>query len=245
MPLLNPTVAPPRPPPGRLAVVTDLDRTFTRMDLAIDPEAVQRARALRRAGITMVLATGRPLTEIPLSNLHGAFDWMVIEGGATWGRPGRWTTTSIPPEFWNSADSLLDEGIDVRQGAASYSIPAEAEGQLAGTAGLAMHRNCERIDVTPAGVDKASGLHQVLGTGHEQPWLLAAGDGENDLPLLRIANVGVAVENASPALKAAAHLVAPHRASRGFLWAVRDLDKEVSAPESLLDAAALRARGGS
>lgn len=66
------------------------------------------------------------------------------------------------------------------------------------------------LEVMPPGVDKASGalrVLEVLGVPPERA--LAIGDGENDLPLLNMCGVAVAVGNAKPAVKEAAdHVVA-------------------------------------
>ena len=57
-------------------------------------------------------------------------------------------------------------------------------------------------------MDKAEGLF-ALGRrlGLEPARIMACGDSGNDLPMLRRAGVGVAMGNASPAVKAAARFV--------------------------------------
>lgn len=65
-----------------------------------------------------------------------------------------------------------------------------------------------RYDVCPPAVDKARGVAAALAAlGLEAAGLLAAGDGENDLPLLALAALPVAV-GPDPALRAAARLTA-------------------------------------
>jgi hypothetical protein len=62
--------------------------------------------------------------------------------------------------------------------------------------------------VLPQGVSKATGLHSALDTLRLSPRnTVAIGDRENDHELLRLAEVGVAVEWGSPALRAAADIV--------------------------------------
>ena len=64
------------------------------------------------------------------------------------------------------------------------------------------------IELNAKGVDKAEGLFSLgrrLGIAPEQ--IMACGDSGNDLPMLRRAGVGVAMGNASPAVKAAARFV--------------------------------------
>ena len=68
----------------------------------------------------------------------------------------------------------------------------------------------EYLEFTPAGVDKSYGLARVardLGIAREE--VLAAGDGNNDAPMLAWAGLGVAVAHATPLARAAADLVGP------------------------------------
>lgn len=66
------------------------------------------------------------------------------------------------------------------------------------------HLNISSVDITPAGVDKGSGVAEYLalagGTAHT---MLVVGDGENDLGMIRRFR-GFTVENARPQVKEAA-----------------------------------------
>ena len=213
---------PPAPPRRPVCVATDLDRTFSNADLTLSPRALARAQELRRQGVTMVLATGRSERELAMDRLRPCFDAMVIEGGARWRSGGRWHAVADVEALWTLADALESEGHDVRRAVASFSVAAEAEALLPRDDSVTWLRNAERVDVTPAGVDKAFGVRRAL--GGQSPWLLAVGDSHNDVPLLRGADCGVAVANAVPEAVAASTMVAPFAASQGFLWSVQGLD---------------------
>ncbi|HLF16727.1 MAG TPA: HAD family hydrolase [Candidatus Thermoplasmatota archaeon] len=202
-----------------------MDRTFTRQDSTLSSDAIQRAKQLRRNGVRVILVTGRPERELALHALQGCFDRIVLEGGALWGKPGRWVIP-VPPVALSQAAAVLESrGHEVRSASASFSVTSNAETDLSAfSAALAWRRNRERIDVTPPGVGKATGLQMALkDLGVADAWVLAIGDGLNDVPLLQSASVGVAVANAEPELLAVAHIRAPHPAHRGFLWAVSRL----------------------
>lgn len=219
---------PPKAPAGFTPVVaTDLDRTFTQANLKLSPEALRKAKQLRTQGIRMVLVTGRRAADMPLATLRDAFDAMVLEGGAVWGRPGQWTIHPTPTTFWDVADELESRGHDVQTGWGSFSAPIAAIEDLdAHAAILTQGINVDRIDVTPRGIDKATGFTNALAALRvAQPWVLAIGDGRNDIPLAKLAHSCVAVANAEAELMEAASVQSPYAAHRGFLWAVQGLAK--------------------
>jgi hypothetical protein len=78
------------------------------------------------------------------------------------------------------------------------------------------------LEITAAGVDKGTAMAQLcglLGVGAEG--VLAVGDGENDLPMLRYAGLAVAVANATPTVRAAVGRVTAAAYGAGVAEAVR------------------------
>lgn len=64
------------------------------------------------------------------------------------------------------------------------------------------------LEVVPLGIDKGNTLLYLLDLlGHTQADLIACGDQDNDIPMLRVAGLGVAMENAPDNVKAAADFV--------------------------------------
>lgn len=64
------------------------------------------------------------------------------------------------------------------------------------------------LEVVPRNVDKGRGLARLLAEMNEEPArLIACGDAPNDIPMLCLAGLGVAMGNAQPAVKAAADIV--------------------------------------
>lgn len=208
-------------------LVTDLDRTFSTLDLALDEEALAAAQALRDGGVHIVLATGRGhgiLHDHPL--LARAFDGFVLESGAIWGRPGAWRPTAADVTAVHAlADEIESQGIDVHRRVASFSVASIASDTLRAAVsapGCSFHPNVDRIDVTPRGVDKAAGLRTLLAhEGHVPARVVAIGDGANDVPLLAASDRAVAVANASPEARAVAHETLALPASQGFAAFVR------------------------
>jgi hydroxymethylpyrimidine pyrophosphatase-like HAD family hydrolase len=168
--------------------------------------ALERARA---AGLTVLIVTGRIIGDLRRVAGDLSFaDAVVGENGAviTFPRSGRSTALHRRPvpEF---LDGLQKRGVEFKAG----ETIVEADASAAPVA-LDLIRKLElplvilfnrgRMMILPQAISKATGLAAALDTfrlsAHN---VLAIGDAENDHELLRSAEVGVAVEWGSPALK--------------------------------------------
>ncbi len=109
------------------------------------------------------------------------------------------------------------------------AIPA-MEAQLrrwVGEAATIVRSHARFVEVIPAGVDKGRGLAWLaaeLGFAREE--VMALGDRENDMPMLRWAGLGVAMGNAPAPVRAAADWVAPPLSADGAAVAIRRLWEE-------------------
>jgi len=82
----------------------------------------------------------------------------------------------------------------------------------------------EFLEFLMPGVDKGSGLSAVCGYwGVDLEAVVAFGDGENDIPLLRRAGLPVAMANAAPALCTMARVVAPSNDADGVAVVLKRL----------------------
>ena len=73
------------------------------------------------------------------------------------------------------------------------------------------------LEIVPRGTDKADALVRLLehlGLSHEN--LIAAGDGHNDMGMIRLAALGIAMGNAHPDVCEVADVVAPSNAEDGL-----------------------------
>lgn len=79
------------------------------------------------------------------------------------------------------------------------------------------------IEVIPAGVDKARGLRE-LARHYKIPMeqVMALGDHENDIPMLRAAGWGIAMGNATEKAKKAARHITAHHDEHGLARAIYD-----------------------
>ncbi|MCR5415655.1 MAG: Cof-type HAD-IIB family hydrolase [Pseudobutyrivibrio sp.] len=77
------------------------------------------------------------------------------------------------------------------------------------------------LEITPKGIEKASSLELLLGQlDIDRKYLMACGDGYNDIPMMRYAGLSVAMENAQDETKEWADYIAPLNDEDGVAVAV-------------------------
>eukprot|EP00197_Chlamydomonas_leiostraca_P005647 CAMPEP_0202870918 /NCGR_PEP_ID=MMETSP1391-20130828/17200_1 /ASSEMBLY_ACC=CAM_ASM_000867 /TAXON_ID=1034604 /ORGANISM="Chlamydomonas leiostraca, Strain SAG 11-49" /LENGTH=317 /DNA_ID=CAMNT_0049551593 /DNA_START=119 /DNA_END=1072 /DNA_ORIENTATION=- len=110
------------------------------------------------------------------------------------------------------------------------------EAALAGSASLTTALT-GMLEVLPLGASKGSGVAWLLShLDADASHIMALGDGENDVEMLQLSGLAVAMGNAGPVAKAAAHWVAPRNDEDGVAAAI---EKFVLAPRGLsLDSSA-------
>lgn len=196
------------------AIALDYDGTIARND-ALDPSVRDAIAAARTQGIVVLLITGRILDELRrvAGDLHFV-DGVIAENGAVVHFPdSSHTSTLAPPVPEAFIEELRRRGIPFRAGRCLVDADANEAPRLlevirALQLPLVLIFNAGRVMTLPQGVSKATGLHAALDTLRLSPRnTVAIGDAENDHELLRLAEVGVAVEWGSEALRRAADVV--------------------------------------
>jgi hydroxymethylpyrimidine pyrophosphatase-like HAD family hydrolase len=196
------------------ALALDYDGTIAQRD-RIDSSVRDAIAAARAAGVVVLLVTGRILSELRrvAGDLHFV-DGIVAENGAVIHFPANdFTTVGAPPVPAGFHAELLRRGIPAQAGQCLVDLAAEDAPQA-----LEVIRSLElpivlvfnrgRVMAMPQGISKATGLQMMLTTLRLSARnTVAIGDAENDHVLLRLAEVGYAVEWGAAALRAAAHHV--------------------------------------
>lgn len=211
-----------------LVFAVDYDRTLTGNDLSPSEEALAAIASLRVAGIRCFLVTGRSQADLALHpTMLTAFDGYCLEGGAQWGTWGNFIGPSNANIALAAAGRLEAAGIVVQRRVASFSCAkAYLDSIRMMAADCSIQVNHDRVDVLPPGLDKAIGLDAVLGQALIRgAHVVALGDGENDIPFLQAAEVGLAVANAVPELKAVADEVLVSAGPAGVVEVARRLLK--------------------
>ena len=119
---------------------------------------------------------------------------------------------------------LSDRGRAAASGVYKILLLGEAAAVARAMGELSLPVSCFRsspevLELVPPGVDQGTGLARAadrLGIPREE--VIAVGDGENDIPMLRWAGLGAAMGNAPEAVKAAADIVIPPCGEDGAAW---------------------------
>jgi hydroxymethylpyrimidine pyrophosphatase-like HAD family hydrolase len=199
----------------KLSVIAlDYDGTIARGDV-VEPAVREAIAAARTEGVTVLLVTGRILEDLRrvAGDLHFV-DGVIAENGAVIHFPGSDRTSALAPAMPEAyLSELRRRGIAFTAGQCLVDASASDAAQLleairALELPLVLIFNRGRVMSLPQGVSKATGLRVALETLRLSPRnTVAIGDAENDHELLRLAEVGVAVEWGSAALQAAADVV--------------------------------------
>jgi hydroxymethylpyrimidine pyrophosphatase-like HAD family hydrolase len=199
----------------KLSVIAlDYDGTVARGD-ALDASVREAIAAARTQGIVVLLVTGRILNELRrvAGDLHFV-DGVIAENGAVIHFPDSGRTSALAPAIPEGfIAELRRRGIPFTAGQCLIDADANDGSRLLEAIRtlelpLVLIFNRGRVMTAPQGVSKATGLHVALETLRLSARnTVAVGDAENDHELLRLAEVGVAVEWGSRALQASADIV--------------------------------------
>ena len=219
-------------------MVTDVDGTLTDASRRLDPAALAEVRRLEDAGIPVLLATGNVLPiALALYRSLGLTGPIVAENGGMIYRqtPGgedrverladprvarrayrRLVAAGLPvrrlfTDRWRESEIALEPNVPLsRVRRALEGIPVDVE-----STGYAIH-------LMEAGSGKLPGLERALGyLGLSVRDCVVLGDGDNDVPMLRAAGLGISFASASARARRAARIVTRAPYSAGFVEGVK------------------------
>lgn len=218
-------------------LATDYDGTIA-FEGRVEQETLDALRRVRDRGATLLLVTGRELTDL-FNTFDGVdlFDRVVAENGAVLYDPSTRHIDELaaapPPAL---VDRLTREQVPLSVG---HSVVATVEpyeqAVIAAIHALALDWhivfNKGSVMALPAEVTKATGLRAALDALHlTAEETIAVGDAENDMVFLRCCGLAVAVANALPTVKAIADVVTAGARGAGVIELVDDwLDGAVDA----------------
>lgn len=191
----------------------DLDGTLTSQG-KLSMAAVEAIDAVREDGLAVLLVTGRIQSELEgeFPGFADHFDAKVLENGAV-SVVGGSVRLLAPPIEPVLTDALASAGVPFRRGAVLLAVdgkhsPTVVQAITDLELDYQVIRNRESAMVLPASVTKGNGLIATLSDMNlSRHNTIAVGDAENDLSLLEVAEVGVAVANAVQSVRLRADVV--------------------------------------
>ena len=222
------------------AIITDVDGTITDRRRRINTRAIETIRTLVDAGIEVVLASGNTVCFMDgLCKMVGTDGTIIGENGGVYRRrfggilqiPG--DRAACLEAFDILRDHFAAKGIGLELLSAQYRFadvafareidPDEARAVIRDRhlpirvldTGFALH-------LQAPGVSKETAMRKLAGDmGLLPDDILAIGDSENDIEMLKAAGIGVAVANAAAPTRAAADWVSGSAYGDGFVEAVK------------------------
>ncbi|HRR54158.1 MAG TPA: HAD hydrolase family protein [Candidatus Methanomethylicus sp.] len=214
-------------------VAMDYDRTIADESKGFIISDEVKQELMRFGHFKRVLATGRRFEDIPDRDVLKVFDVIVSENGTIMNSDGgKRKEVLVKSDGWTRTRSEIT-GIMNRSGMRVYTGEVVLAGykddapELANeimAAGLneevELEFNKEGLLIMPKGWNKGRGVREVMRRmGCTR--LLGIGDDLNDLSLLRVAEIGVAVKNAVPELKMIADIICEKENGYGVIEVLR------------------------
>jgi hydroxymethylpyrimidine pyrophosphatase-like HAD family hydrolase len=207
----------------RRVLAFDFDGTLA-VNGDVPPEVETALEQCRASGHVLFLVTGRRYETVSLGHLAELFTGIVWENGAVLSHTAS-GETYLP---FGQLDARLlkaieEAGIPFERGlaiAATWTPHDQALWHILSSQGssTSLEYNKSAVMVLPPGATKGSGLERLLALCGLSPRNLAAfGDAENDLSMMTLAEVAVAVADAVPAVIETADVIATAPGPEGVL----------------------------
>jgi hydroxymethylpyrimidine pyrophosphatase-like HAD family hydrolase len=207
----------------------DLDGTLA-TEGRVSPELEAALEQCRSLGYTLFLVTGRRFESVALGRLGELFAGVVWENGAVLAHAAS-GELYLPFGQLNASlvKALEEAGVPLERGLAivsTWTPHAEAVWRVLSShphgGGASVEYNKGAVMILPAGAAKGAGLDRLLTLcGFSARNVAAFGDAENDLSMLNLAEVSVAVGDAVPAVREIADVVAVDPGPAGALEVLR------------------------
>ena len=211
----------------RKVLAFDFDGTLA-VDGVVPPDVQSALEQCRLTGHALFLVTGRRFETVSLGGLADLFTGIVWENGAVLSHQASgelyFPFGQLPQGI---VEGLGQSGIPMERGlaiAATWLPHDQTVWEVLRThgGGASVDYNKGAVMIAPMGASKGAGLERLLTICGLSPRNVAAfGDAENDLSMLKLAEVAVAVSDAIPAVREMADVVATEPGPRGVVEILR------------------------
>ena len=213
------------------ALATDYDGTIATEGI-VKETTYSALKSWQQTGRSLIMVTGRRL-----DNLYAVFpqaktfDCIIAENGSLISFPATEETIllgdSPPKALIEALQKRQVEPLNVGLGIVSTYVPHDTTVmEVIKELDLAwqISYNKGAVMLLPKGVDKDKGLRTALNKMNlSADEVVAVGDGENDLPLLKLCGLSVSVQNALPLVKEVSNWVMTQNSGDGVVELINKL----------------------
>lgn len=207
----------------RRVMAFDFDGTIA-VEGRVPVELERALEQCRASGHALFLVTGRRFETVPLGTVGKLFDGIVWENGAVLSHTASGEIYlpfgQLDPRLIKALKEAavpFDQGLAI---AATWAPHDQAVWRVLASqgGGASVEYNKGAVMLIPPGAAKGAGLERLLGIcGYSARNLASFGDAENDLSMLALAEVAVAVGDAVPAVRDMADLVSTAPGPQGVV----------------------------
>jgi len=207
-------------------VAVDYNGTLAPHNGEASPEVLNRLNEFRGKGIKIALITSKPKAYLP-EGIERFFDAIACETGLVIYAGGR--KLSYEDSEWRKLLRFILKRFSnpLMVGEASIIYPIELMGELkkelADKGELIVSK--DKVVIAPLGTSKRKALYSVKKILNVKGAVACIGDGENDLDLLKAAEIPIAVANAVDEVKKAARIITKQENGMGVLEALEVLTR--------------------
>ncbi len=213
-----------------LALAIDIDGTITHRDRSLSCRAV---KALRKLRIPVILSTGNiSCFARTAAKLIGVSDMVICENGGVvrFSYDGEDIVLGDKKKCVRAAKKLseyfdlefLDEEYRKSEVCIRRTFPAEEARKIIDGMGVKLLDSGYAYHIVDEKISKGFALkYMAKKIGIDVKNFLAIGDSENDIEMLEVAGIGVAVANADLKLKRIANIVVPGENGKGVEQALK------------------------
>ncbi|MGC9226954.1 HAD family hydrolase [Caldivirga sp.] len=153
--------------------------------------------------------------------------FMALENGLIVITPSGSRVINVPVDWWQLRNTirnaLVNMGVEFSEGEASLFIKYDPVVINAlRTYGVRIEVNRGMVSIMPNGIDKGYAIN-ALKRIVKPSAVIAMGDAENDVPMLKAADIAIAVNNAIPEVKSIAHYVTMGNDGDGVIEVINKL----------------------
>lgn len=221
---------------AKIIIATDVDGTLTDKKRRLNLVAIKILRRLRKRGIEIILVSSHAFPAMSSLADYLGFKYIVAETGGCGGFP--WKSLFVeripdpekiikiatnlgfkptPSNSFRLADISLFPPKDIKNSLNELRKALKPFRVAVYYSGFAVH-------IVKENVNKGVGLKKLLKTTGLDGKIIAIGDGLNDIPLFKVADISITAADSPEALRKVADIVLPFKGVQATVFLLKNIE---------------------